>query len=144
FILLVDWRAVLPFPVVLLVYGLLMGNYLMAGIGAAGIVGFMLVGEGDRLRNWRVYVAGVFVILLGLSVHLYLPIRAGLRPVINEADPTCESVSSAIVSVATMGRAGCDDLSAALKREQYDKPSMFLNPIAYAQGFQVPRDAELI
>jgi hypothetical protein len=64
--------------------------------------------------------------------------------VINEADPTCPSVGSAVVSVATMGRAGCRDLSDALSRQQYDKPSMFNDPISYAQGYEVPRGAKLL
>jgi hypothetical protein len=33
-----------------------------------------------------------------------------------------------------MGRAGCADLSAALRRQQYDKPSMLKNPIAVARA----------
>ncbi|MGH7465204.1 MAG: glycosyltransferase family 117 protein, partial [Longimicrobiales bacterium] len=126
------------------ILALSVGNHLMAFLAAPALVAFILAVEPRTLLNWRLYVAGVFAVLLGLSVHLYLPLRAGLDPVINEADPTCETVGQAIVSVATMGRAGCRDLSDALQRKQYDKPSMFKNPIAYAQGYDVPRDAELI
>ncbi|HEX6134325.1 MAG TPA: DUF2723 domain-containing protein [Longimicrobiales bacterium] len=128
----------------LFILALSVGNHLMAFLAAPALIAFILMVEPRTLLNWRLYAAGVFVVLLGISVHLYLPIRAGLSPVINEADPTCETVGEAIVSVATMGRAGCEDLSAALQREQYDKPSMLVNPIAYAQGYEVPRDAGLI
>src|SRR5690606_9116431 len=128
----------------LFILALSVGNHLMAFLAAPALIAFILVVEPRTLLNWRLYAAGVFAILLGISVHLYLPIRAGLSPVINEADPTCESVGEAIVSVATMGRAGCTELSAALQREQYDKPSMLVNAIAYARGYDVGRDAGLI
>ena len=50
--------------------------------------------------------------------------RSGLDPIINEAAPTCETIGSAIVSVATYGNAGCDNLSSALRRDQYSKPPL--------------------
>jgi hypothetical protein len=126
------------------ILALSVGNHLMAFLAAPALLAFILAVEPRTLLNWKLYAAGVPVVLLGLSIHLYLPIRAGLSPVINEADPRCESVGSAIISVATMGRAGCGELSAALKREQYDKPSMLLDPVVYAQGVQQPRGADLL
>ena len=128
----------------LFILALSVGNHLMAFLAAPALVVYILVVEPRTLLNWKLYATGLVVVLLGLSVHLYLPIRAGLDPVINEADPTCETVGSAIVSVATMGRAGCAELSDALQRRQYDKPSMFKNPIAYSQGYDVPRGAGLL
>ena len=126
------------------ILALSVGNHLMAFLAAPALVAFILVVSPRTLLNWRLYATALVVALLGLSVHLYLPIRAGLDPVINEADPTCETVGAAIVSVATMGRAGCDELSDALQRRQYDKPSVLNNPIAYAQGYDVPRGAGLL
>jgi hypothetical protein len=126
------------------ILALSVGNHLMAFLAAPALLAFILAVEPRTLLNWRLYAAGLPVVLLGLSIHLYLPIRAGLSPVINEADPRCESVGSAIVSVATMGRAGCVELSKALQREQYDKPSMFLDPVVYGQGVEAPRSASLI
>ncbi|HSJ24760.1 MAG TPA: DUF2723 domain-containing protein [Longimicrobiales bacterium] len=128
----------------LFILALSVGNHLMAFLAAPALVAYILLVEPRTLLNWRLYAAGLVVVLLGLSVHMYLPIRAGLNPVINEADPTCPSVGSAVVSVATMGRAGCKDLSDALSRQQYDKPSMFNDPISYAQGYEVPRGAKLV
>jgi hypothetical protein len=128
----------------LFILALSVGNHLMAFLAAPALVVFILIVEPRTLLNWKLYATGLVVVLLGLSVHLYLPIRAGLDPVINEADPTCATVGEAIVSVATMGRAGCEELSDALQRRQYDKPSMFKDPIAYAQGYEVPRNAGLI
>jgi hypothetical protein len=121
------------------------GNHLMAFLAAPALVAFILMVEPRTLLNWRLYAAGLVAVLIGLSVHMYLPIRAELNPIINEADPTCESVRSALVSVVTMGGAGCENLSAALSRQQYDKPSMFVDPaVAALTGQQVPRGASLL
>jgi hypothetical protein len=120
------------------------GNHLMAFLAAPALVAFILIVEPRTLLNWRLYAAGAFAVLLGLSVHLFLPIRSGLNPIINEAAPTCETIGTALVSVVTMGNAGCPDLSAALAREQYDKPSMFLDPVAFRRGQEVPRGASLM
>jgi hypothetical protein len=128
----------------LFILALSVGNHLMAFLAAPALIAFILMVEPRTLMNWRLYVAGVFVIVLGLSIHMFLPIRAGLKPVINEADPTCESVTDALTSVVTMGRAGCEDLSAALSRDQYDKPSMFADPVLANQGYEAPRGASLL
>jgi len=128
----------------LFILALSVGNHLMAFLAAPALLAFILIIEPRTLINWKLYAAGIVVVLLGLSIHMYLPMRAGLKPVINEADPTCPSVSSALTSVATMGRAGCPDLSAALAREQYDKPSMMADPVAASQGYDVPRSSKLI
>jgi hypothetical protein len=126
------------------ILALSVGNHLMAFLAAPALVAFILIIEPRTLLNWRLYAAGLVAVLIGLSVHMYLPLRAQLNPVINEADPTCETVGSAIVSVVTMGRAGCPNLSAALSRQQYDKPSMFSDPVVAAQGIDRPRGAGLL
>jgi hypothetical protein len=126
------------------ILALSVGNHLMAFLAAPALLAFILLIEPRTLLNWRLYAAGLVVVLLGLSVHMFLPIRAGLSPVINEAAPTCPSISSALTSVATMGRAGCENLSAALSRQQYDKPSMFLDPVAYRQGQEATRGIGLL
>jgi hypothetical protein len=126
------------------ILALSVGNHLMAFLAAPALVAFILIVEPRTLLNWRLYATGIIAVLIGLSVHMYLPIRAGQNPVINEADPTCPTVGSALVSVVTMGRAGCENLSAALSRQQYDKPSMFLDPVASGQGLERPRGAGLL
>jgi hypothetical protein len=126
------------------ILALSVGNHLMAFLAAPALVAFILIVEPRTLMNWRLYAAGLPVVIIGLSVHMFLPIRSELNPIINEAAPTCPTVSSALVSVVTMGGTGCPNLSAALSRDQYDKPSMFLDPVLYRQGQDAPRGAGLL
>jgi hypothetical protein len=126
------------------VLALSVGNHLMAFLAAPALVVFILTVAPRTLTNWKLYAASVVAVLLGLSIHMYLPLRAALNPVINEADPTCATVSEALTSIVTMGRAGCEDLSAALSRQQYDKPSMFNDPVAAGQGYRVGRGGGLL
>ncbi|MGH7576880.1 MAG: protein O-mannosyl-transferase family, partial [Longimicrobiales bacterium] len=127
---------------IIFILALSVGNHLMAFLVAPALVLFILLVHPRTLLNWRLYAAGVLAGVLGLSIHLFLPIRSGLAPVINEAAPTCESIGGAMVSVLTMGGAGCENLSAALQRQQYSKPSVFENPITATTEPQ-PRDARL-
>src|SRR5467141_409524 len=77
-----------------------------AGVLCAGaLVVAMLAG------NVRFAIAAIVVLVVGLSVYTYLPIRAGFYPPINEGEPT-----------------GWQSLWAVLSRQQYGKPSIFDNP----------------
>jgi hypothetical protein len=107
------------------VLALSVGNHLMAFLAAPALVLFLALVKPQVFLNWRLYAWGAVVAVVGLMVHLYLPIRSGLGPIINEAAPTCPNIRSALVSIVTFGSAGCEDLSAALQREQYAKPSVF-------------------
>ena len=104
------------------ILALSVGNHLMAFLAAPALALFILWVSPRVLLNWRLYVVGSLAIFLGLSIHLFLPLRAALGPIINEADPTCSSLRSALASIVTMGQAGCTELSAALSRQQYLKP----------------------
>jgi len=106
------------------VLALSVGNHLMAFLAAPAIGVFILVVHPKTLLNWRLYLAGAAAAVLGLSIHLFLPIRAELGPVINEAAPTCETLGSALTAVVTYGKKGCLALSEALNRTQYDKPGL--------------------
>jgi hypothetical protein len=107
------------------ILALSVGNHLMAFLAAPALGLFVLWVSPRVLLNWRLYAVGAFVVFLGLSIHLYLPLRAALGPIINEADPTCANLQSALMSIVTMGQAGCSELSAALSRQQYLKPPIF-------------------
>jgi hypothetical protein len=106
------------------ILALSVGNHLMAFLAAPALGIFVLLVHPRTLLNVRLYVAAVVALFLGLSIHLFLPLRAALGPVINEASPTCDSLGSAFLSILTWGQGGCDALSAALSRDQYVKPPL--------------------
>jgi len=104
------------------------GNHLMAFLAAPAVMLFILMVRPRSYANWRLYAFAVVFGVLGLSVHLLLSTRAGLGPVINEANPSCPTVTSALVSILGMGAklpGYCVNLTASLAREQYGKPSIF-------------------
>ncbi len=107
------------------VLALSVGNHLMAFLAAPALALFVLLVHPRSLMNWKLYAAAVIATFLGLSIHLYLPLRAGLGPVINEASPTCETLSGSLTSILTWGQGGCENLSNALGRKQYVKPPLF-------------------
>src|SRR5436309_4928629 len=106
----VEWSQFIVFTSVwalLLSLGLEHGAFLaVAGVLCAGaLVVAMLAG------NVRFALAAIVVVVVGLSVYTYLPIRAGFYPPINEGEPT-----------------NWQALWAVLSRQQYGKPSIFDNP----------------
>jgi len=112
------------------ILALSVGNHLMAFLAAPAIGVFILVVHPKTLLNWRIYPAAIVAAVLGLSIHLFLPIRAGLDPVINEAAPTCPNIGSALGAIVTYGKAGCVALAEALNRTQYDKPPITVRQAA--------------
>ncbi|MDZ7778599.1 MAG: DUF2723 domain-containing protein [Gemmatimonadota bacterium] len=106
------------------ILALSVGNHLMAFLAAPAIGIFILAVHPRTLLNWKLYPWAVAAVLAGLSIHLFLPIRSALGPIINEAAPTCPDIGSAIGAVVTYGNAGCEALSEALNRTQYDKPPL--------------------
>jgi hypothetical protein len=106
------------------ILALSVGNHLMAFLAAPAIALFILVVHPRTLLNWKIYVWGIAAAMVGLSIHLFLPIRSGLGPVINEAAPACPDIGSALGAIVTYGKAGCGALAEALNRDQYDKPPL--------------------
>ena len=106
------------------ILALSVGNHLMAFLAAPALGLFVLLVHPRALLNWKLYLAAVIATFLGLSIHLYLPLRAALDPVINEASPTCETLTGALTSILTWGQGGCENLSEALSRKQYVKPPL--------------------
>lgn len=107
------------------ILALSVGNHLMAFLAAPALLLFILLVHPRTLLNWRLYAWSAVALVAGLSVHLFLPIRAGLDPIINEASPTCDGLGSALLSIVTWGQAGCENLSDALTRKQYVKPPLW-------------------
>lgn len=118
------------------VLALSVGNHLMAFLAAPALLVFVLIVRPSALLQPRLYAAAALALVLGLSIHLFLPVRSGLGPVINEAQPTCEGVGDALGAIVTYGNAGCEELSGALKREQYDKPPLTPRLAPLASQFQ--------
>jgi hypothetical protein len=129
-------------PMLLVVYLLFLavGNHLMTMLAAPALLSYVLRVRPRALASGRLLGVAAAVAALGLSVQLFLPIRAGLDPRINEGDPRCASLSGAVVSAISFGKAGCPALSANLNREQYGKPSVLVSPIDRVS----PRDAGLL
>ncbi|HWV57970.1 MAG TPA: DUF2723 domain-containing protein [Longimicrobiales bacterium] len=107
------------------ILALSVGNHLMAFLAAPAVVLLIVMVEPRTLLNWKLYAGAAAVALLGLSIHLYLPLRASLDPVINEADPSTLQA-----------------LWQSLTRQQYNKPSFLVNPIYYPLE-EVPRNASM-
>lgn len=118
------WKDDNALLLVIFILALSVGNHLMAFLAAPALLVFLLLVKPTSLANWKLYPLMAFVAVLGLSVQLYLPIRANQDPVINEAAPKCADPMSAFTAVVTMGRMDgeCPDLGSALRREQYMKP----------------------
>jgi hypothetical protein len=138
---------------IIFLLALSLGNHLMAFLVAAAMVLFVIRVHPRVLIRWQLYAFAALAWILGLSAQLFLPIRAESRPVISEADPRCESVVDATVDILRLHppislfgpdkeNDRCAALAESLRREQYRKPPLDLNPIFYPR--EVPRDMELI
>ena len=114
------------------ILGLSVGNHLMAALAVPAIVIFVLLVHPRALLDRRLYVGVLAAAFAGMSIHLFLPIRAALEPVINEGAPVCENIGSALASIASYGSVGCEALSESLARNQYQKPPL------------VPRQADIV
>jgi hypothetical protein len=117
-----------------------MTNHLMGALVAPALLLFVWRVNRRALFAPRVWAVTVPAMLLAMSAQLFLPLRAPQQPLVNEADPSCASLGSAVTSIYTNGARGCEALSATLRREQYAKPSILTNP---AQP-ERPRDAALL
>jgi hypothetical protein len=134
-----------------------LGNHMMAFLVAPAMLLFIIWVHPRALARWRLYAFATMVWYLGLSVQLFLPIRANQRPIINEAEPACESLVGASIEIvrltppiSLMGPDQANDrcvaLAASLRREQYRKPPINLNPVYYVPGStrNPPRDMKLV
>ncbi len=68
--------------------GLAMTNHMTSALVVPAA--FLFVGLVDRWKflEWRLALKGMGLFFLGLSPYLFLPIRASMEPVMNEADPS--------------------------------------------------------
>ncbi len=131
-----------------------LGNHLMAFLVAPAMVLYLIWVHPRALVRWQLYSFAALAWVLGLSVQLFLPIRAESRPVISEADPRCESLVDATIDILRLHppvslfgpdqeNDRCQALAASLRREQYRKPPLDTSPIPFPGGPR-PRDLTLV
>ena len=82
-------------------------NHLMGLLVAPAVVVYVLYTDPEVLVSPRFLAAAAVAVVLGLSVTLYLPLRAAHFPAINEGEPTTWAA-----------------LRDVLNRTQFDKPSL--------------------
>ncbi|HEX5579703.1 MAG TPA: DUF2723 domain-containing protein [Candidatus Limnocylindria bacterium] len=63
-----------------LLFGLGMGNHPLIGLMAFGVGAWLLFVDRDLWRRWRLVLGCIGLLLLGMSVYAYIPIRALLPP----------------------------------------------------------------
>ena len=120
---------------IVFILALSVGNHLMAFLAAPALGIFVLIVHPEVLKRWRLYAFAALAWVLGLSAQLFLPIRADDRPVISEGDPRCESLVEATTDILTFGRTdACEALASSLRREQYRKPPITMNPVTFRPG----------
>ncbi len=107
---------------VLIVYllALTATNQLMGLLVAPAVLVYVLTTDPGVLLRPRFLAAAVVVAVFGLSVNLFIPIRAHLDPYMNQGDAWT-----------------WPNLRAVLNREQFGKPSIFDNPM-YPPGDDNP------
>ena len=99
---------------VLIVYllALTSTNHLMGVLAAPAVVLYVLLTDWRPLNRPRFLVAAALVVVVGLSVNLFIPIRAHFDPYLNQGEATTWPA-----------------LRAVLARDQFGKPSVFDNPM---------------
>src|SRR5213594_1670343 len=99
---------------VLIVYllALTSTNHLMGVLAAPAVLVYVLLTEPRALLRPRFLLAAALVVVVGLSVNLFIPIRANLDPYLNQGEATTWPA-----------------LKAVLARDQFGKPSVFDNPM---------------
>jgi len=94
-----------------------------AGLLVAPAVGLaVLARRWETLLRWRLILACLGAIVLGLTPFIYQPIRAAHFPAINEGEPTACTNGFAIS--CTIDPVTKTRLMANINREQYGKPSL--------------------
>src|SRR5213595_455310 len=99
---------------VLIVYllALTSTNHLMGVLAGPAVLVYVLLTEPRALLRPRFLVAAALVVMVGLSVNLFIPIRAHFDPYLNQGEATTWPA-----------------LKAVLARDQFGKPSVFDNPM---------------
>ena len=125
------WRGDRIFVAVLFLLGVGWTNHQMSIMPVLALLVFLVWHRWRTLLRPGLLAIGVLFLLVGYSVQLvFLPLRSAQNPIIDEADPECASLVSALVpdlkatatAMAPVPR--CDALAASIEREQYQKPPL--------------------
>lgn len=124
------WRGDRIFLLVCFLLGLGATNHQMSVLPVLALGVFLVLHSARTLLRWRLLSAAAVIAILGYSVQLlFVPIRSGLNPIIDEADPQCETLASAVTPEMSGLLRGkfvpqCPALAASLARDQYQKPPL--------------------
>ena len=110
-----------------LVIGLGWANHTMSLLPGLALAAFVLLHRWRAALNPRVLALGVALLAVGYSLQfLFVPIRSAQNPIIDEADPECPTLVSAITPRRITDRYGqsrlavaCEPLALSLIRDQY-------------------------
>lgn len=115
---------------IVFILALSIGNHLMGLLAGPALLVYVVFVQSAAVKNVRLYAFALLFCALGLTVQLFLPLRAAQDPVINEGDPKCESVADATVTILSFGRwEKCAPLAESLQRKQYNKPPITKDPV---------------
>src|SRR5439155_19692843 len=87
-------------------------NQCVVAVAAPAVLVYLLLSEPRALLRPRFLVAAALVVVVGLRVNLFIPIRAHFDPYLNQGEATTWPA-----------------LKAVLARDQFGKPSVFDNPM---------------
>ncbi|WP_419934308.1 DUF2723 domain-containing protein [Candidatus Palauibacter sp.] len=126
-----------------LLLGLGWSNHTMSLLPGLALAAFVLLHRWRAALNPRVLGLGVALLAVGYSLQLlFVPIRSAQNPIIDEADPECPTLVSAITPKRITDRYGkskvavaCEPLALSLIRDQYAPPPIELR--------QAPLSAQL-
>ncbi len=125
------WRGDRIFVAVLFLLGVGWTNHQMSIMPVPALLVFLAWHRWRTLLRPGLLALGVLFLLVGYSVQLvFLPLRSAQNPIIDEADPECPTLVSALLpdlkatasAMAPVPR--CDALAASIEREQYQKPPL--------------------